>query len=61
MAGNIYSDATYVFKNGRLVSIREEWQDQVKDKKHFLRVVRERRNGKMVVVSKKIIRVAGWR
>lgn len=61
MAGNIYDDATYVFENGRLVSIREETQDWVKDKKHFLRVIRERRNGKMVVVSKKIIRVAGWR
>jgi hypothetical protein len=60
MAGNIYDDATHVFQNGRLVLIRAESQDLVKDKKYFLRIINQRRNGKMVIVSKKIIRVEGW-
>lgn len=57
MAGHIYGNAAYAFVNGRLMSIREEEQDWVKDKKCFLRVIRERRNRKMVIVSRKIIRV----
>jgi hypothetical protein len=60
MAGNIYDTATYVFQNGRVVLIRDESQEWVKNTKHFLRIISERRNGKLVVVSKKIIRVAGW-
>jgi hypothetical protein len=57
MAGKIYSQSTYKFdQKGRLLLIRNEFQDWDNSRKCFIRTVKERKNGKMVVKSREIVK-----
>jgi CRISPR/Cas system CMR-associated protein Cmr3 (group 5 of RAMP superfamily) len=57
MAGKIYGTSTYRFDDrGALLLIREEKQDWDDNRKCFVRTIKERRGGRMVVVSTEIVK-----
>jgi hypothetical protein len=55
MAGRIHFLNTYSFEKSKLTLIRTESQDWDEKKKHFVKTISERRNGKMVVIRTQII------
>lgn len=57
MAGKIHGTSTYRFDDrGALILIREERQDWDDNRKCFVRTIKERRDGRMVVVSTEIVK-----
>lgn len=65
LAGRLYTKETYEFRHGKLVKVRDEEQklkdDDELDKEaeshkyHFVKIIRQRKNGKMALVSRKQI------
>jgi len=54
--GGTYTARVYHWEEGKLVLEREEKKDWVHEKEYFLKVIKERQNGKLVVVREEIIR-----
>ena len=61
MAGKIHTFATFKVIDGKPVLVREENQDWVADGRYFLKTVKQLNNGRLVVVSKEIVRDDFWR
>lgn len=55
MAGMVYGQETYRFDGDRLVLMRSVEQNWVDEKKHFVKVTRERKNGTMQVVKEELV------
>jgi len=55
MVGKVYTRNTYKFMNSDLILVRQEKQDWIQEKKHFIRIIRERNNGELKTVKEEII------
>ena len=60
MAGRIHTFAAFQVMDGKPTVIWEEHQGWIEDGKYFLKVITERNNGELEVVSKEIVRDAFW-
>ena len=60
MADRIHTFAAFQVMDGKPTVIWEERQDWIEDDKYFLKIIKERCNGKLEVVSKEIVRDAFW-
>ncbi len=60
MAGRVHIFAAFQVMDGKSTVTWEEHQDWTEDGKCFLKVIKERSNGKLEVVSKEIVRDAFW-
>ncbi len=53
--GSIYEELTFRFEGNELKLIRQESQDWIEDNNHFLKVIKELRNGQLETISQEIV------
>ena len=56
MVGQEYTEQTFKWsKKGKLILVREERQEWVDEKEHFLKTIKIRRRGKLTIISRDIV------